>query len=125
LAFACSIPARNASITSSYRVSEKISVTLTLIPAALVIVQPDLGSGLVYIVIGIVGLVSPDTLLAARQHLVTAIEVLSPTNKRGRGRREYLAVFAWERMTFRPRGERFEVPAFHELALSIQTCTSD
>ena len=27
----------------------------------------------------------------ARQRLVTAIEVLSPTNKRGRGRREYLA----------------------------------
>jgi len=28
---------------------------------------------------------------SARQRLVTAIEVLSPTNKRGRGRREYLA----------------------------------
>src|SRR5689334_5381117 len=31
---ACSIPARNASITSSYRAREKISVTLMLIPSA-------------------------------------------------------------------------------------------
>ena len=34
MALACSMPARNASITSSYRLSEKISVTLTLMPSA-------------------------------------------------------------------------------------------
>ena len=38
LALACSIPARNASITCSYRSRAKISVTLTLMPSARVAV---------------------------------------------------------------------------------------
>ena len=41
-----------------------------------------------------------------------------------RSERASTYVFEWGRMTYRA-GERFEVPAFHELALNIQPCISD